>query len=195
MSNYKVTSAAKLKDRESQYGTMTDYMMMLTDEANAPAAAELSQKQSSPVPKAGDILSGTIEQTNYGPKFKKEKPSFGGAGVSPRDPEIQRYIMRQNALTTAANRGICKAQELCKFAKDKKEADKILDAELGGKHLIQVAGLLAKFSEGKIVVTMSEQEVLDIFVDKKEEIKPVEKEEVVTSDEEEIDISTFDNLA
>lgn len=161
--DYKITSSAKLKDRETQYGPMTDYMMMLTDENNASVAAELSQKQSTPAPVAGATISGTIEQTQYGPKFKKDKPAYSGAGVSSRDPETQRYIMRQNALTTAVNRGICKVQELCKFAKDKKEVNKILDEELSGKHLIQVAGLLAKFSEGRITVVMTKDEVAKIF--------------------------------
>lgn len=163
MPNYKVTSAAKLKDRESQYGVFTDYMLMLTDEQGVNTAAELSQKQSSTAPKAGDTLSGTIEQTAYGPKFKKDKPAYGGAGVAPRDPETQRYIMRQNALTTAVNRGICKVEQLCKFAKDAKAVEKILDEELSGKHLIQVAGLLAKFSEGMVTVVMTQDEVAKIF--------------------------------
>lgn len=179
MSNYKVVSCAKLKDRESQYGVMTDYMMMLTDDGNNSVAGELSQKQSSPAPKAGDTLSGTIEQTNYGPKFKKDKPAYGGAGVAPRDPETQRYIMRQNALTTAVNRGICKVEQLCKFAKDAKEVEKILDEELSGKHLIQVAGLLAKFSEGMVTVVMTQDEVAKIFA-------PVEPEKAVAPNEDDI---------
>jgi len=161
--NYTIKSAVKTKDRPSQYGTFTDYMLIVTNEQNEEKAAELSQKQSTPAPVIGSTIIGTIEESPYGPKFKKERPAFAGAGVAPRDPETQRYIMRQNALTASINRGICKAQELCKFAKDKKEVQKILDQELSGKHLIQVAGLLAKFSEGRINVALTPDEVIQVM--------------------------------
>jgi len=161
--NYTIKSAVKIKDRSSDYGPMIDYMLIVQDNKNEQKSAELSQKQTTPAPVVGSTISGTIEDTKYGPKFRKDKPAYSGAGVAPRDPETQRYIMRQNALTAAINRGVCKVQELCKFAKDKKEVDKILDEELSGKHLVQVAGLLAKFSEGKITVVMEPEEVVKLM--------------------------------
>lgn len=55
---------------ESKYGAMVSYKVMF--EGN-PQAVEISQKQTTPAPKVGDTLDGTIDMSGqYGPKFKKE---------------------------------------------------------------------------------------------------------------------------
>jgi len=158
--SYKVENSMKTGEFDSKYGKMFKYTVKFEGETDT---VEIVQKPDSPEPKTGDVLEGAIEDTQYGKKFRKEKPAFNGAKVSQRDPETQRYIMRQNALTTATNRGVCKAQELCKYAKSAKEVNKILDDELGGKHLVQVASLLAKYSEGKITVVMTPEEVANVM--------------------------------
>lgn len=43
----------------------------------------LVQKPDSTAPKEGDTLKGEIEQSDYGPKFKKERSGGGGRGFSP----------------------------------------------------------------------------------------------------------------
>jgi len=140
---YKATNVTKLKDRQSDYGPMIDYMLVF----ESGEAAQLSQKATTPAPKVGDVLEGTIEQSNFGPKFKKAKPAFGGNGK--QDPETSKQIIRQNSLTNAVNYCTAKANLM-----DKKEALKFLT----GKEIIQVATYFAKYSEGHItVVTESKQ--------------------------------------
>lgn len=141
---YEVLNASKLKDRESQYGQMTDYMLVFKDGS----AGEMSQKASTPAPKTGDTLDGTIEDTQYGPKFRKTKQA-GGFGGQAYNPEREASIIRQNSLTNAVAYCLGKANLMTKEAGLK---------WLSGKEVLQVATYFARYSKGAVtVVTEAEK--------------------------------------
>lgn len=137
---YKIVNSMRTGEFDSKFGKMVKYTVQLEDENEA---VELVQKPDSPEPKSGDVIEGTIENTQYGRKFKKERS--GGFGGSKSDPATQKAIIRQNALTNAVNYCIAKAN-----------LDK--NYELSGKGVIQVATYFAKYSEGLVtVVTENEK--------------------------------------
>lgn len=73
----------KTRTFDSKYGSMVSYQVKFVGNDNA---VEVTRKSSSPAPKAGDALEGTIDVSGeYGPKFKAEyaNKSFGGAGSKP----------------------------------------------------------------------------------------------------------------
>jgi hypothetical protein len=103
MSDFKVVSAVKTGSYDSQYGEDVDgkkvmfkYAVELEGESDA---VEVSQKPSTPQPKAGDVLSGTIETSKYGRKFTKEKKGNFGGGAATVSPDVSN---KQAALTVAA---------------------------------------------------------------------------------------------
>lgn len=60
----------------TQYGEMKSYKLKLD---GVDAVVEIAQKSTTPAPVAGSEITGTIDYTGqYGPKFKKERPAFGG---------------------------------------------------------------------------------------------------------------------
>lgn len=62
---------------ETKFGSMVSYKVMFE---NFETVVEISQKASSPAPKVGDTVEGTIDMSApYGPKFKKEY-NQGGFG-------------------------------------------------------------------------------------------------------------------
>lgn len=79
MAEYIIEAVAKdTRTYDSKYGKMISYKVKLPG-VNDPV--EVSQKESTPAPKPGDVLKGTIEGSNFGPKFKKEfTPKAGGGG-------------------------------------------------------------------------------------------------------------------
>lgn len=144
---YKITGSIKTQDRQSDYGMMSDYAISF----ESGETAQLSQKQTTPAPKVGDILEGTIEQTKYGPKFKKaQKDGFNGR----QDPETRKEIIRQNSLTNAVTYMVAKANLM-----DKKEALKFLS----GKSVLQTATYFAGYSNGKNTVVMTPEEIAKEF--------------------------------
>lgn len=65
---------------DTKFGQMISYKLKL-DGVDAPV--ELGQKTTTPAPQAGQTLYGHIEETTFGPKFKKEQPQdFGQARTS-----------------------------------------------------------------------------------------------------------------
>lgn len=99
--NYTVTNAMKTREYAGKYGTMHSYAMQLE---GVDATVELSQKPETAPPKSGDTLDGTIEDTQYGKRFKKAQPanSFSGGTTSRQnDPDTRASIERQSALKAA----------------------------------------------------------------------------------------------
>ncbi len=100
MPDYIVKSAVKKKDLEARgnYAAKTLYLVELDGQ---PKAVELSLKAGSAAPAPGDKLTGTIEESQYGPKFKKEYGGNGGGGggggYRGRSPEDHRSIVRQHS--------------------------------------------------------------------------------------------------
>ena len=115
--SYKIVSAMKTKERDSDYGVMIDYAAMFEGETEA---VEISQKQSTPAPKAGDTLEGTINPTKWGRKFKKAQAAFSGGQKGSYDTEGMRWGNSMNVAVqlVAAYRATIK-QELA--------ADKVLE--------------------------------------------------------------------
>lgn len=135
---YTIKNSMKTGEYEGKYGKLYKYTIQLEGESDA---VELSQKPDSPEPKTGDVLEGTIEDTQYGKKFKKALAPFGGSQKS--DPATQKAIIRQNALTNAVNYVTAKAQ-LMKPEEGMKY--------MSGKGVVQVATYFAKYSMGEITV-------------------------------------------
>lgn len=72
----------------TKFGDMASYKVKFTTEADT---VEISQKEATPAPKPGDTLNGTITETEYGKKFKKDFAGGGsgfksGVSKAPSDP-------------------------------------------------------------------------------------------------------------
>lgn len=138
---YTIENSMKSGEFSGKFGKMYKYSVKLS---GVDTAVEINQKPDSPEPKVGDIIEGTIEDTQWGKKFKKTSVGFTG---SKNDPNTRKEIIRQNSLTNAVNYVIAKAQLM-----DKKDGLKFMT----GKEVIQVATYFAKYSQGEIsVVTES----------------------------------------
>lgn len=92
MSTYTVTQARKAKDVEGQHGPMQVIELVLQDETGS-KTAEWYTKAATPLPQVGSQVEGTIEQGQYGLKFKK---AFNPAG-RPEDPKRSARIQRMHA--------------------------------------------------------------------------------------------------
>lgn len=171
---YKVLNSMKSGEFEGQYGKSFKYSVMLEGEAEA---VTLNQKPETPAPKAGDILSGTIAEDQYGRKFKKEqKPNGFSAGFTKSDPETPKQIIRQNSLTNAVNYCIAKAN-----------LDK--NYKLEGKEVIQVATYFAKYSLGEISIVTENKKPEVVTGDKEDDfIKGLEADQskAFPNDEEDL---------
>lgn len=151
--NYTIISAASMGQtsfmgKDGQQVILDKYMLMLTDESGKSLAAELSQKPGKPAPKSGEAIRGTIEETKYGNKFKREQGivggSFGGRG---RSQEERDEIMRQHALSQA----IIYITEKAKYL-SQKDALKFIT----GKEVLQVASYFHRYTRGaETVVNMA----------------------------------------
>lgn len=74
--DYKIQAVAPdTRSYETKFGQMTSYKIKLVD---VDKPVELSQKASTPAPQAGQTLHGHIEESQYGPKFKKEQQQAFG---------------------------------------------------------------------------------------------------------------------
>lgn len=161
--NYKIKNAIKTKDLTTQNGTFAVYSMELE---GVEGAVEMLQKPETPAPKVGDDLMGTIEDTQWGKRFKKERMGGGFSG-NRNDPRTQEQIIRQNALTNAVNFVSNKAKLM---AKDRGKGNEVVKY-MSGKQIIQVATLFAQYSNGLItVVNMGDGE---IKIERNKEIKPI----------------------
>lgn len=85
MAEYRVVNAMKTGSYDSQFGeadesgkkVMYKYSVQLEGQSDP---VDISQKPSTAPPKAGDVLSGTIEDTQYGKRFKKDSGGSRGGG-------------------------------------------------------------------------------------------------------------------
>ena len=110
----------KVRDWQSEHGTMRAYNIKLTDAAGTEHLAEWSRKLSSPAPAPGPI-EGELVQSQYGLRFKKTQTGGGGGGGSREykaDPAKQRAIAMEAAqkvavdvLRLAMEQGVWKAPD------------------------------------------------------------------------------------
>jgi len=94
---YKVINSMKTGSYTGKFGEMFKYAVQLE---GVDGAVELSQKPDTPEPKAGDDLNGTIEETQYGKKFKKEQAPYKGGGAGNRGYDSEGMAWG-NSLTNA----------------------------------------------------------------------------------------------
>lgn len=100
---------------------------------------ETIEYASKKAPEVGETIEGTVETTQWGKKFKKASTGGGFRGGSaPRDPEVQRMIVRQNALSNAVQ-----------FLIAKSTLEKKPD-ELTTDNVILIATKFAGFSLGEV---------------------------------------------
>lgn len=101
----KVISAMKTGSYTGKFGTMVKYAIQFEGQEEA---VELSQKPETPAPKAGDELEGTIEDTQYGKRFKKAQGSFSKGGFSKSDPTSFYLSYGKDIVTAFITAGIIK---------------------------------------------------------------------------------------
>lgn len=90
---YKITAVSEnVKTYESKYGQMKEYKVKLEGVAEA---VSINQKDSSPAPVVGSTLTGSIQDTEYGKKFKKEysQGGFSGGSKSYSKPQGDNFTM------------------------------------------------------------------------------------------------------
>lgn len=80
-------------DEARKRGPLVIYSIELRDEGRL-VQAEMMQKPETPAPKAGDVLEGTLTTSDFGMKFKKDKPAFGGKGGGGKSPQERKEIRR-----------------------------------------------------------------------------------------------------
>lgn len=124
---YTIVTSMKTGSFQGKFGETYKYGVLFDGEIDA---VEVNQKPETPAPKAGDKLSGTIEVTQYGRRFKKESTGTFGAKS---DPVRQESIEWQSARRDAVDYCIAKSRLLFDLGK-KKEAEE----ELTGKHIFEV---------------------------------------------------------
>lgn len=81
MADFKVVAVSdQVREFQTKFGNMKSYKLKLE---GVEEVVELAQKDTTPAPTAGQTLTGSIDMTGqYGPKFKKENPNYGGGGGS-----------------------------------------------------------------------------------------------------------------
>ena len=80
MTAYKITAVdPNVRDWESKMGgAMKSYRVELHDGHAGVTMTEWARKATSPAPTVGQTIEGTIEQGQYGPKFKQSPTGSGG---------------------------------------------------------------------------------------------------------------------
>jgi hypothetical protein len=97
MPTYTVTGSIQKKDLpDAQNGPAQVIGLNLQDQQGMAINAEWFTKATTPLPGPGSQIEGTIEESPYGPKFKKASAGFGGGGGA-RSPEDKRSIVRQHS--------------------------------------------------------------------------------------------------
>jgi len=114
MADFTITAVDQnVREYEDKYGPKKAYNLKL-EGPNGPASAQLSQKPTTAPPTVGQTLSGHIEQTEYGPRFRKDKPQGGfggqGGGGFKKDPVTEARITRMHAQKVAIQYASMKAQ-------------------------------------------------------------------------------------
>lgn len=94
---YTIEAVGPIKEWSGAHGPMKDYQIKFKEE---PEWVTVTQRPETPAPTVGQTLTGTINPTQYGKKFKKEQ-AFSGGGGSPRQPIDHDSMYKCNALNNA----------------------------------------------------------------------------------------------
>jgi hypothetical protein len=95
--SYTLTSLQKKKEFDGKYGKSIVYRVGL-EGPDGPTTAEMVLKAATRPPAEGDRLEGTLEETDFGLKFKRAQAGgFGGGGPRQEDPKKSAAIGRMHA--------------------------------------------------------------------------------------------------
>lgn len=95
---YTIEAVGPIKEWSGAHGPMKDYQIKFKEE---PEWVTVTQRPETPAPTVGQTLTGTINPTQYGKKFKKEQTFAGGGSGSPRQPIDHDSMYKCNALNNA----------------------------------------------------------------------------------------------
>jgi hypothetical protein len=95
MAEYTVVAAEHKKAVDGRNGPMQVIALRLSD-GTTEHAAEWFTKADTAVPSPNTRIEGTLEPSQYGLKFKKDRPAFGGTART-RDPKESAAIQRQHS--------------------------------------------------------------------------------------------------
>lgn len=95
MPDYKVITAEHKKPVTTDKGEFQVIALTLDVDGKI-EGADWFTKASTVVPAQGSVLSGTLEDSPYGKKFRKQQ-AFGGGGPRPEDPRRAAMILRQHS--------------------------------------------------------------------------------------------------
>src|SRR5215213_5803621 len=99
--SYKIKTLGPVKEVQSKYGPLKVYTIQFEGSDDW---VEVNQKPESPVPTVGQELEGTIEDTQYGKRFKKAQGAGGGfQGNRAPDPATRSSIERQSAMKASVD--------------------------------------------------------------------------------------------
>lgn len=101
MGEYKITRVSSQPPREWSFADrktgndvpMLTYKVMIEGQEEA---VDVNRKAEGDAPKAGDVLSGTLEQTDFGYKFKPERKPFTPGGRDTTEIRAQMSIKEAN---------------------------------------------------------------------------------------------------
>lgn len=95
---YTVKSAEVTKTDVGQYGNSIITATIANDDGKT-ADVEIMQKPTTPVPAPGELLTGTVEKTQYGLRFRKASKFNGNGGGYSKDREdaIDRAVAIKSA--------------------------------------------------------------------------------------------------
>lgn len=131
MPAFTVKEVAGRKEWDGQHGTMVTYTMDVATEAGATVRVQMNQKPASPAPTAGQVIDGTLDDSNpnFPPKLKKSQQAAGGGFASGgrMDPETQARIVRQHSQKMSLQLAALKVQTGEWTAVTAPEVQKLID--------------------------------------------------------------------
>lgn len=104
MATFTLTEIEKVKDIDNppeKGGPATVYRLTFEEDPRRP---EFYATAKTPVPKPGDKVEGEIEESNFGPKFKRAGARGSSGGGFKRSPAENRKIVRQHSQEMALRR-------------------------------------------------------------------------------------------
>jgi hypothetical protein len=109
---YTVTDAEVVKEEVGKYGL--NVVKATFTKGGKSASAEWMQKPETALPTDGSTLTGTITSSDYGLKFRKDKPAAyggGGGGSYGKSPEERESIVRQVSAKCATDLAVAMIQK------------------------------------------------------------------------------------
>jgi|SRR6185437_8525040 hypothetical protein len=97
MATFTIWKVEKKKQFTTQHGTFQAYSLTLEAEDKSHIVAELVQKPETAEPVAGTEIKGTLQDGQYGKKFKKEQQQFQERTGGQSDPKKETRITHMHA--------------------------------------------------------------------------------------------------